>query len=75
MTVAQAFFYLNGVSYRDIGRYAGGTGIVSNMELSSSELIYMNGTTDYLEVYAAATGTSPIIFGGANYNSFSATKI
>lgn len=51
---------------------AGGTFSVNNAILSGSSLVYMNGTTDYLELYGNITGASPRFCwgnGGAGYSS------
>jgi hypothetical protein len=42
---------------------------ISQFSSGVSDLIYMNGTTDYLELYATITGTSPVIVWGS-VNSF-----
>jgi len=42
--------------------------ISTQLASSISSLIYMNGTTDYIELYAYVVGTAPIV-GGAN-NSY-----
>lgn len=36
-----------------------------------SEIFYMNGTTDYVEMYGYVSATSPIFFGGSPYLAFS----
>lgn len=40
-----------------------------------SALIYMNGTTDYLELFGFAAGTSPAVLAGANTSFFQACLV
>jgi hypothetical protein len=54
------YFYKNGSIYSQFmqlvqSAYSG------SFNASGSDLIYLNGTTDYVEIYAAVTGTSPIM--------------
>jgi hypothetical protein len=56
-----ATLYKNGSSYRQ-GSIASGNAAAYNIGQVNS-LVYMNGTTDYLEVYGAQNS-------GANYNSY-----
>jgi hypothetical protein len=54
----------NGSEFRrstDLGAFFGVTG---------STLVYLNGSTDYIEIYAYITATTPKITNGANTTSF-----
>jgi len=42
---------------------------------SVAALIYMNGTTDYLELFGFAAGTSPAVLAGANTSFFQACLV
>ena len=46
---------------------------IASYRYGGSQLVYLNGTTDYVEIYAFITGTSPIVEGGygsvIGYNS------
>jgi hypothetical protein len=60
-------FYKNGAAY-NLGEYVNGlTGTGNGYTLSGSQVVYMNGTTDYLEVYGLLNGTGgqTPFFGGA----------
>lgn len=62
-TSGQAAFYKNGSKY---GAQIGSSlvsGTFGNIYVSCSDLIYLNGSTDYVELYGTVTGTSPF-FGG-----------
>ena len=72
MSVLLGYIYKNGSSYR-----AGvNLTVTANARAAISDLIYMNGTTDYLEVYARVDGTGTVSFaGGADASSFSASLV
>jgi hypothetical protein len=73
MTVLIGYIYKNGSSYR-LGVLNAATG--GNARYGISDLIYMNGTTDYLEIYARVDGTGTMTFtGAATANSFSAVLV
>jgi len=58
-------FYKNGSIYRAMSRY----NTDGNCIISASGLMYLNGTTDYAEIYAYSTRTSPSI-GVTDSNGF-----
>ena len=62
LTRLMAIIYKNGQRYNWIGYHEG----YNNDEgaICGSALIYMNGTTDYLEVYGFLDGTTPLFRGG-----------
>ena len=68
-TVAKVSIYKNGVATKENITFAGnvGTGV--------SNIISMNGSTDYLEFYGYFTGTTPGTVGGANWTYFQAAMI
>lgn len=43
----------------------------SQAGLTMSSLVYMNGTTDYLEIYYSCTGTTPVVSGSSLFSHFS----
>jgi len=60
-------FYKNGT----IAKYPTDIAIPSGASINSVEanaLIYMNGTTDYVQLYMIFVGTSPQIYGGSGGN-------
>ena len=78
-TVANAI-YKNGAAYKRSGvnTLGGGAGntVLNTIETCISSIIYMNGTTDYLEFYGYMSyGGTPNIVGGITYTSASAAMI
>jgi len=72
LTTVIGYIYKNGVSYR-FGVLLGATG---NTRTGISDLIYMNGSTDYLEIYARLDGTGTLTFAsGSTASSFSACLV
>ena len=57
--------YKNGSIYAQLASSRDSTS--SSQTLSGSLLVYMNGSTDYLEVYGTITGTSPSFMGTWTY--------
>jgi hypothetical protein len=64
--------YKNGTRYNSSFNGFGGT---DGNTMSNADLIYMNGTTDYLEVYCWISGEGAYVEGGANNSSFSGVWI
>jgi len=60
-------FYKNGSQFKNIGFISNSAEIIH----TGSYLIYMNGTTDYLEVYAYITASSPTVYGASTAVAFS----
>jgi hypothetical protein len=69
LTQADSRLHKNGVAVSYGSSYAGSA--IDSYYSSGSTLIYMNGTTDYLELFAYAFGTTPSVFGGSAYSNFS----
>lgn len=61
----------NGTEYQRGGQIAHSSGTLVAVNCTGSALVQMNGSTDYLEVFAEVYGTSPTILAGAGYCSFS----
>jgi hypothetical protein len=59
--------YKNGTSYKQTGDIR--NGVIGS--ITASALVYMNGTTDYLECYAYIAAAAPLISGSSNASSFS----
>ncbi len=67
MTLAICSIYKNGSEERaggDIRSLAAGT-----LRVTASAVIYMNGSTDYLEMYGRIDGTSPVIPAGSHFSA------
>jgi hypothetical protein len=61
---ADIYIYKNGSIWKvGMSTYSGFVG--TELGLVASCLVYCNGTTDYIEVYVYATGTSPTVYTGA----------
>ena len=73
ITVCQCTIYKNG-SFYIYGTDPRGLTLSSTTSVASS-LIYMNGSTDYLEVYAYITATSPIVYSGSASTTFQAAMV
>lgn len=71
-TTAYAALYKNGVlnNYSNYATPVGGEGVSTG-----AELVYMNGSTDYLELYASINGTSPIVKYGADRTTMSGVLV
>lgn len=57
--------YKNGAEYKRGVQLTYASG-VSNSACAVSAVVYFNGSTDYVEIYSFAIGTSPIVNGGAS---------
>lgn len=62
--------FKNGSSYARGTEIVGTSLTIQNLSCSISEIIYMNGTTDYLELYGFVTATSPTF----NFSNSTATS-
>jgi hypothetical protein len=68
LTIMTGLIYKNGTEYRYGVLFIG---ISGNRRANISDLIYMNGTTDYLEIYSRGDGATVEFVGGAAVSSFS----
>lgn len=75
MTVALATIYKNGAEFKRGGQISYNSGNASVFGAPVSALIYLNGSTDYVELYAQGTGTSPYFLGGQQYVWFSGVLV
>ena len=66
----QGRLYKNGANYCELFRQNTnyGTG-------SGSTLVYMNGSSDYLEIYAQGNAGTPVVFGGSTLTQFNGVWI
>jgi hypothetical protein len=62
--------FKNGSAYARGTEIVGTSLTISNLSCSISEIIYMNGTTDYVELYGFVTATSPTF----NFSNSTATS-
>jgi len=72
LTRANISIYKNGSSFKAGADYLNYTGIGV---LTVSALVYFNGSTDYIEIYALQTGTTPQVFAGAGNTYFQAAMV
>lgn len=73
ITRALAAIYKNGSAYQ----YAGAYSIASSTEFgaSISSIVYCNGTTDYIDIYARIDGSSVILYSGVYNTWFNASLV
>jgi hypothetical protein len=64
LTTATSSLYKNGTSYKQGAAYVGPA--ISTFASAGSAVVYMNGSTDYLEIFGYTVGTSPVFTFGAN---------
>ena len=68
----EAYFYKNGSVYK----HASATGqTLNSIAINLSEIIYLNGTTDYVEGFGMVSGTYLIFVGGDTKTRFSGALI
>ena len=68
----EAYFYKNGSVYK----HASATGqTLNSIAINLSEIIYLNGTTDYVEGFGMVSGTYLYFVGGATKTRFSGALI
>ena len=68
MVTARVAIYKNGSFYKAVGTNGGGSNAqVNDCEQCVSTVVYLNGSTDYIELYCyvAATGGTPAIVGSS----------
>jgi len=75
LTVGLLVVYKNGTRIKDLGYYDGPA--TNAFMLNSSCQIYLNGTTDYIELYVLAAGTGTITYTGdvGQYTYFQASLL
>ena len=66
--------YKNGTAYQTIGLFEGVDALRYPFG-NASTLVYMNGSTDYLEIYCAFDATSPTTIGGASNTYFTGVGV
>jgi hypothetical protein len=70
ITNAQAQIYKNGASASQFVFYAPSETTQYQINATLSDLIYMNGSTDYVELYGYISASSSNIFGGGTTQAF-----
>jgi hypothetical protein len=68
-TVAWAYIYKNGTAVKQNITFATNTGT------NVVAIIFMNGSTDYLEFYGYLTGVTPATVGGSTWTYFQASMV
>lgn len=59
--VSASALWKNGAEYSRGAQLNPSTATIAAIYLNGCDLVYMNGSTDYLELYAYMTGTSPLV--------------
>lgn len=67
ITSNYGYIYKNGSAYAQGGLSAS----VSSAVQTTTELIYLNGTTDYVEMYGQISASTPVFYAGAQFTNFS----
>jgi hypothetical protein len=70
-TYVEVFIYKNGSVYSYNQYNAAPTAIFNTATAPISDIVYCNGSTDYVEVYVASSATSPVIYSGSTKTWFS----
>ena len=60
----------NGSNYKNSAYLYHGSQALDDYQVESSVLVYMNGSSDYLEIYAFNVGTANTISGGTTQSYF-----
>lgn len=68
-TFATSSIYKNGAMYKSVQT----TG--ANVGIGVSTVVYLNGSTDYIQLYGYLTGTSPQIYNSSPYTYFNAALV
>ena len=69
-TAGLSRFYKNGANYKNSAYLYHGSQSLDDYQVESSVLIHMNGSSDYLEIYAFNVGTANTISGGTTQSYF-----
>ena len=69
-----AVIYKNGSAFK-FGVGFGGSNIFNFNRETVSALVYLNGTTDYVELYGYVIATTPIFYGGSSTTYFQAAMV
>ena len=73
--IVAVYLYKNGSTYKQGNVYINNTTAGSSFCLLVSSLVYMNGSTDYLEIYAVNFQTTPIFSGGSTQTYFNGSMV
>ena len=71
---AQVMIYKNGSNYSAMGAFISGF-VGSEAGVMDVDLIYLNGSTDYIEAYVYANGTSLVVYNSVVWTNFSAVLV
>jgi hypothetical protein len=73
--IVAIYLYKNGSNYKQGGVYINNSTAGSSFDLTVASVVYMNGSSDYLEVYGYNTQTLPVFSGGSNQTYFNGSLI
>ena len=74
ITAGLVSIYKNGSSFK-VGSAYGASAAVIFIGPVASALVYLNGTTDYVEAYGYVTATTPVFYAGQNGTYFQAVMV
>ena len=69
VTLCNAVVFRNGTAFKGASSAAA---TATSVTTQANALVYLNGSTDYIEAYIFATGTSPVLSAGSVYSFFQA---
>ena len=72
VTLCNAVVFRNGTAFKGASSAAA---TVTSLTTQANALVYLNGSTDYIEAYIYATGTSPVLSAGSVYSFFQAALV
>ena len=71
---AQIMIFKNGSNYSSMGPVVSGF-VGTEAGSMNVDLVYLNGSTDYIETYVYISGTSPIVYNSSSWTNFSAILV
>jgi hypothetical protein len=74
ITACVAAIYKNGSAFK-FGSSFGQSATIIFTAATASALVYLNGSTDYIEAYGYVTATTPVFYAGQNATYFQAAMV
>jgi hypothetical protein len=71
-TASSIIIYKNGSAFKE---GAGSTASATAVQLDAGAIIFLNGSSDYIELFCSYTGTTPVIIFGSNNTYFQASLL
>jgi hypothetical protein len=74
-TLAQVAIYKNGSQYKVGGLWYSNSATTAQMDMTVSSVVYLNGSTDYVELYGYQSATSPTFLQGLTATWFNGVMV